>query len=298
MLLLLIAIYALQRQSALSPATVASPIEVSWSGGPTLIGYEIDQETLIPGEDTTLGLYWKDLSAQQEVRIGLKGRTGRVWSQSNTGSRGLGKEGAVQREERPIRVPTDMPPGMYRITLDVMDNGKALPIQREGLVPPIFPEKSLLLGPVFVGRGAPVSEGPVKVTTRREANLENKAAFLGYDLALGQQSLELTTYWKALAIIREDYAVLAHLLDYGEKVLSYQDLQPEGNPYPTTLWRPGEVVTVPFHFDLPAGFAPESHRIAIGLYTPDNFKRLSVIDAAGQPVTNTIFLSLTPASSQ
>ena len=294
-LVVLAAIFALQRPSLPPAAEASRPVEAAWLGGPALQGYDLNPPSLKPGEEIAITLYWKDLTPSQEVRTGLKGRTGKVWGQA-TSVQGVSTDGPQQKEVRQINVPADIPPGMYQITLEVLDGAEPLPLVQESLARPIFPEKTLLLGPVFVDRGEPVKEGQITASTRREVNLENQASLLGYDLTRGARSIDLITYWQALSVMREDYSIFAHLLDMGEKVLVYKDLQPEGNPYPTTLWRPGEVVTVPFHFDLPADFTPENHRIALGFYTPDNFQRLSVLDPTGQPVTNTIFLSLAPPS--
>ncbi|MDP2725941.1 MAG: hypothetical protein Q8P59_00215, partial [Dehalococcoidia bacterium] len=290
----LIGAYLAPRMDSPSQAVAPFRAEATWSGGPTLLGYDLNSATFRPGQSIGLVLYWSERPPSQEVRIGVKGRTGRVWSQGVSNPVPPQDERDAKRTYQ-ITLPKDIPPGMYQITLDILSNGKPLPILKEGLARPIFPEKSVLLGPVFIGRGEPVTEERVNVTTRRETNLENQVALLGYDLTVGARSLDLTTYWKTLSIMREDYAIFAHLLDLGDKVLVFNDLNPEGNPYATTLWRPGEVVTVPFHFDLPPDFQPESHRLRIGLYTPDNFHRLSVLDAAGQPVTNTIFLPLMPS---
>ncbi|HLB12313.1 MAG TPA: 6-pyruvoyl-tetrahydropterin synthase-related protein [Dehalococcoidia bacterium] len=281
-----------------SPNDAVFPVEAAWAGGPLLLGYDLKGPDLRPAQETSLTLYWRDPPAGQEVRIGLKGRTGVVWPMTGAAVQDLAKNGRLYKDARSINVPAEAPPGMYQITLDVLNGGKPLPIQKEGLARPVFPEKTLVLGPVLVGRGEPVGQGQVTIPNRREDNLDNQASFLGYGMALGARSLDLITYWKALSTMREDYAVLSHLLDPGEKVLAYKDLQPLGNPYPTTLWRPGELVTVPFHFDLPPDFVPEKHRVAIGLYTPDNFKRVPLLDPAGHPYTDTIYLALTPAQGK
>lgn len=290
----LAAAYLVQRPAPPPPSGAAFPVEATWRGGPTLLGYDLSPSPLEPGQDMDLALYWRGKPPDLELRIGLKGRTGQVWGQAVRERLGPEGEGPASKEMRRIRLPRDLPPGMYAIAVDIWDGGKPLPLQAERLARPIFPEKSLLLGPVFVGRGAPAREDQVTISTLRQANLGNQGAFLGYDLGLGGRALDLTTYWKALSIMREDYAILAHLLDATDKVLSYQDLQPEGNPYPTTLWRPGEVVEVPFHFDLPPGFTPEGANIALGFYTPDNFKRVPLLDPAGHPFTDTIYLALRP----
>ncbi|MDP2659884.1 MAG: hypothetical protein Q8R28_04060, partial [Dehalococcoidia bacterium] len=257
---------------------------------------DLSSTTLKPGQSADLTLHWGERPPGQDTRVGLKGHTGQVWAQSLATGDSTG-DARDSKQVTQLNLPLDVPPGMYRITLDVLDSGKPLPLQQESLARPIFPGKSLLLGPVLVTRGQAGAQVPVSaVSVRQEVDLEKRVALLGYSLEWKDRSLDLTTYWKVLSIFREDYAVFAHLVDLSDKALTKNDLQPWASPYPSTLWQPGDLVSIPFHFDLPAGFTPQDHRVNVGMYTPDNFQRLSILDPAGNPITNTIYLSLTPES--
>jgi len=279
-------------------AGAAFPVDAAWSGGPVLTGYSLNSATVRPGETLELTLFWKLPPQGLQVRLGLKGPADKTWGQKTVDGPAPGPDGGLTRDLQRFELPADLPPGQYRITMDVLNGGKPLPIQEEKLARAIFPEKSLLLGPVFVSRaeGEARAIAGARMYTGQVVELEGKAALLGYNADISGRSLVVTTYWTALSTMWEDYSVFAHLADRSDRALLMNDLQPWANPYPTTLWKEGDLVSVPFHFDLPADFAPEEHHINVGLYTPDNFHRLSVLDATGFPITNTISISLTAGS--
>jgi hypothetical protein len=272
------------------------PIEATWRGGARLLGYDLSARSLKAGQSLDLTLYWDQARApgQSLVRVALKGWNGQNWSEDDyLAARIVGR---VVQERHRLRLAKETPPGMYKIAVNLIDgkSGKPLPVAGERLARPIFPERQVLLGPVFVGRGAPLTVKQTRIQHPRRENLEGQVAFLGYNLEIGDRSLELTTFWQALTRMREDYSLFAHLMDMGGKVLTFRDIQPDATPYPTTLWRVGEVVAVPFHFDLPEGFSLNQHQLSTGLYRPYNWQRLAVLDQAGRPITDTLYLSLSP----
>ena len=113
--------------------------------------------------------------------------------------------------------------------------------------------------------------------------LGGRAKLLGYDLEQADRSLRLTLYWQGTAKMEADYQVFVHVLDpASEAIVAQRDAMPGGGAYPTTLWAEGEVVRdehVLSLADAPAG----RYRIALGLYHPQTWERLSP-DAEGEAV--------------
>ena len=54
------------------------------------------------------------------------------------------------------------------------------------------------------------------------------------------------------------------------------DAMPRGGTYPTTRWRPGEVVVDPYEIVLPEGLADGEYEIEVGLYVGETGQRLAV----------------------
>jgi len=62
---------------------------------------------------------------------------------------------------------------------------------------------------------------------------------------------------------------------------------PHGGTYPTSRWRPGEVVVDLYEIVLPEGASIEDHVIEVGLYLAETGQRLGVMvdgEAAGDAV--------------
>ncbi len=64
---------------------------------------------------------------------------------------------------------------------------------------------------------------------------------------------------------------------------------PRGGTYPTSRWRPGEVVTDPYEITLPADLPPGEYPIEVGLYIAETGQRLAVDGAV--PPTDAVRLT-------
>lgn len=53
---------------------------------------------------------------------------------------------------------------------------------------------------------------------------------------------------------------------------------PRGGAYPTSRWRPGEVVVDTFDIALPPDLPPGEYAIEVGLYIPETGQRLGVVN--------------------
>ncbi len=88
-------------------------------------------------------------------------------------------------------------------------------------------------------------------------------------------TLEVTLYWHSLAPMTMDYTVFVHVQSAGQMV-GQLDSQPCAGTYPTTRWRPGEVVMEQRRLPLPATGA---YGLYVGLYDLATMQRLPVTAA-------------------
>ena len=93
--------------------------------------------------------------------------------------------------------------------------------------------------------------------------------------------LRLGLQWETEQPISTHYKVFVHLLDSQDKVIAQQDAEPMADLAPTTAWKAGEIILDLHGLALPASVKPQSLRIAVGLYNPENSERLAVRDARG-----------------
>ncbi len=117
-----------------------------------------------------------------------------------------------------------------------------------------------------------------------EANFGNLVRLIGYDLDFGRAypggRLPLTLYWQASSHIPASYHVFTHLAsDSGP--LAQADGIPVCWRYPTELWRPGQIIADQHAILIPADIPPGNYPLQVGLYLPDTFERLDVLDIAG-----------------
>ena len=98
---------------------------------------------------------------------------------------------------------------------------------------------------------------------------------LGYDMQpaaalTGTDTLTdtVTLHWQVTGPLPGDYTTTVQLFDAAGSKLAQDDRRAGGDYYPTTLWKPGEVILDRHTLALPAGAQPT--RLLVGMYTgPD-----------------------------
>ena len=82
----------------------------------------------------------------------------------------------------------------------------------------------------------------------------------------GGSTLHLTLYWQALHVPDGDYAVVARLVDADGRTRVYrQNRHPVGGTYPTSRWRPGEIVADSYSLALPPHLPSGEYRAQVSI---------------------------------
>lgn len=127
-----------------------------------------------------------------------------------------------------------------------------------------------------------------------EANFGNLVRLIGYDLdtqrAYPGGRVPVTLYWQALAPLPASYQVFTHL-ESASGPVAQADGVPVCWSYPTDLWRPGQIIADQHAIPIPAGLPPGDYPLEVGLYLPDNFERLEILDEAGNPAGTSLTLA-------
>jgi hypothetical protein len=125
--------------------------------------------------------------------------------------------------------------------------------------------------------GYSINEPPSPEPLARPRTTSSRAA-LRQDEPGGVESgrrVGITLYWKSLRRLTEDYHISLRLLDDTGRVLAQQDGMPVQDAYPTSGWRPGEIIIDTHYLRVPLGTVPGDYALAIALYsasTPDGVK--------------------------
>lgn len=133
----------------------------------------------------------------------------------------------------------------------------------------------------------------VRLETRLDINFGDQFVLLGYDLpystVVAGEPLDLTLYWQAQKQQPTTYSSMAQLLDSRGNVISAQDNLHPGQ-YPTNLWQPWGYVTDPHSLPVSPDTPPGRYFLSVGLYEPDTWRRLPVVDSPYPEWTDAILI--------
>ncbi|MBN1991925.1 MAG: DUF2723 domain-containing protein [Anaerolineae bacterium] len=130
------------------------------------------------------------------------------------------------------------------------------------------PERWFLgaVGPLIRVGPAPLSALPEEVVPANQTAVP-EITLAGYGVSrvphtgAGPAPVRLALYWRAEAIISANLKVSARLLNQAGEIVTATDAAPVHFAYPTTAWRPGEIVSDVYDLTLPVDSPP-------GPYTP------------------------------
>lgn len=143
-----------------------------------------------------------------------------------------------------------------------------------------FPEGELgEPGDHFLPFSVPATAERVRTANAASAEFGGILGLAGYTVDAEDDHLLVTLAWRSLAGSPVDYTAFVHLIDSSGNLVAQSDRPPAG--YPTSDWRPGEIVIDPFHIDIPDGLPPGVYQLQTGFYDPANVARLGEAAALG-----------------
>jgi hypothetical protein len=175
------------------------------------------------------------------------------------------EEGIFVRGVNALHPPGTLPPGAYRLTVQLLD-GSGHPLG-----------EPFDLGEVTVAGRERLFEPPALDVTR-EVTFGETLRLWGYDFSQTDDTLALTIAWGAVDDPDRDYAYFVHVFDPAtEHIVAQLDTMPGGYTYPTTRWVAGEVVVEEVSLDLSA-IPPGTYHVALGWYDPETEDRLPAVE--------------------
>ena len=116
-------------------------------------------------------------------------------------------------------------------------------------------------------------------------DFDGKVDFLGYTLSQEGKNAELVTYWRVKDQLPSQVSQFTHILNVSGDIVTQADRL----MLTSQSLRVGDVVAQIQRLTLPENLGAGSYRIAIGLYTQPDGKRLPVLEN-GQPRGDRLFL--------
>ena len=271
---------------------ISQPLEADF-GRIALLGYELGQAPVQPGDRLYLMLFWQtlaDVGEDYSLTVTLVDKDGKAVGEEEFSplvrayptSRWLA--GEVWRGQYDFTVPVEAQPGRAWLQIGLTDaSGRPL-------------GKSVSLASLEVQATARVFTAP-ETRYPSGANLGDLVTLIGADLDRTTikpgETLHLTLYWQTWARIEKSYTVFTHLLDADSHIWAQQDGIPVSGARPTTGWVPGEVVRDEYRLIVDPQAPPGNYVIEVGLYDASDptMPRLAVLDRSGQPVDNRVLLA-------
>ncbi len=153
-----------------------------------------------------------------------------------------------------------------------LDGGKSVYLTRE--LPGVTTLGSLnAVGSLIRVDPEPVLAAP-EVGVAVQQPVTPRITLVGYNVARpphtgpGPAPVRLTLFWQAEAAIPADLKVSARLLDGAGEPIAVVDAAPVHFAYPTTTWRPGEIVSDVYDLRLPPGTPPGQYLPLVIWYDP------------------------------
>lgn len=245
-------------------------VEVNFGDKLRLSGFQWVHAEAPPGEQLQVEIRWQSTQAMQNdyfVTLTLRDEVGHLWglgskrlsdvdAETYWDQRGLERavliptsrwlvaETTVDAFELPVGAGT--PPGEYRVLVRVHPAAiwNGLPVRSDSKVSSGF---DYVLGPARVlPAPQPPSLEALDIDRLRRADFGVGIRLLGWDISATDarpgDRLDLSLFWEAKRSMQADYMARLWLIDelgqFGGEVYA----APAGNQYPTSQWRPGEIL--------------------------------------------------------
>ncbi len=277
------------------------PRELSVGDEVRFLGYDMSSESVEPGDNLRLTLYWEPQDRLEEdysafVHLDDLRPNYISWSLSEKANpadlpTSTWSPGFYVSDPHELPISAEIPPGLYmlRAGLYRSESGHRLAVlDQDGDVV----SDGVELSKVRVRRVEPVDLSGVELVG--PFRFGNRIRLFGYKLSdtgvTPGNYVRLVLYWKALTEMTESYTVFVHLVDEAGRTWAQADGLPLNGMYPTWAWLEGETVEdehlIPLEVDVPPG----TYDVAIGIYELESLRRLEVTTSAGAPLGDHIAL--------
>ncbi|MCQ3978208.1 MAG: hypothetical protein DPW09_32685, partial [Anaerolineae bacterium] len=294
---------------------VTHPLEANFAGQVKLLGYDLPQRRVQPGEGLPLTLYWQGLRWMGEDFVifeRLLDNEGMAWGGYDRRAKEnystlFWAPGEIVTDGFAVPVDAAAPSGVYHLSLGwyrrAGEQADSLAIINPATGQPTE-STAVMIGPIKVG-GPPsgITMASVAPQTEMNVTLGEQIKLLGFDLANQQMSqavpvttprllasspLYLTLYWQALAAPQTDYTVFAHIRNAAGETVAQKDSPPAGGVYPTSLWDAGEIIKDEISIPLEQ-IKPGQYEVVVGLYDFTTGERLPVAGVADGAIVLRLF---------
>jgi 4-amino-4-deoxy-L-arabinose transferase-like glycosyltransferase len=123
---------------------------------------------------------------------------------------------------------------------------------------------------------------PVENVPQPWARFQNGIELAAVSAEAIEEGLRVELQWHPTLSVTDDYTVFVHYMRDGQRI-GQGDGQPATGLFPTSRWRPGDLIHDPHVIELSTPSDTSLDYLLIGLYRPQDGQRLELLDDAGNP---------------
>jgi len=265
-----------------------------------VVGAEIQQDTVTPGETLWLTVYWEPLRhfrRDYSVFVHVLTPDGRVIGQVDTWP-GMGtlptrllRPGTVLPDRYPVLIRHDAPvPTVARVNVGLFDR------ESQQGIPTFDADGNQMDNLIGWIRVLPRERPSVTPAEPLDFRLGNAIVLDGFDLSSAQvrpgETVTVTLYWRATAPVNRSFTVFTHLEDDRRSVITQHDKTPLDGAWPTIAWEPGWPVVDRYQLPVPEDTPPGFYPLLVGMYTLEDGVRLPVSPVTDAVVDNAIRIAV------
>jgi hypothetical protein len=268
---------------------ISFPLSADFAGYVALLGYDLPQRRVQPGESFALTLYWqalRNIGADLIMFTRLVDANQKVWGGRDRLAREvystmLWAPQEIVTDPFTVQVDPNAPDGIYNVSvglyLPVGESSVSVPLRREGQLSDV---SHVTVGPIKIGKTPPgltLATAQPQVPVDQPFGDPTALRLLGYDLAHSSESdFKLRIYWQVEAPLNVDYTTFVHLRDGSGELVAQQDQPPLKGAYPTSLWDRGEIIADDIILSIPPGLTAGQYEVVVGMYNPGTGQRLAI----------------------
>jgi len=251
-------------------------------GDAVLVGYRISTDTPSPGERLLIGLEWKGAAGDAcRLRLELTGASAHLYPPAPLWAEAE-EPLLVPHQDVVLDLPSDIPPGIYVPHLSVTCDGRPVEARNAGGRAMGTPG----LAPVQVVGARPDEARLKPLAYYGPEHAPPVVALLGARARVRQDgdTVEVTLAWRSERQAPLNYMLSVRLISSSGEYLIARDLPPLYGGYPTSLWRPGELLTDRVLLPRPEGVDLAGAGLEIVLYDRQTLRAVGtahIADAVG-----------------
>jgi hypothetical protein len=233
----------------LMPYLHHNPEGVDFGGVARLAGYALSADALVPGDPLTVTLNWMDVAeGAYDVTVRLVSPAAVQYNVEPLAEASCNLQSPIS-DSVVLRLPDDLPRGVYLLQLHVFgpaeESSATAPLR--ALTPGGERRGTIYLRPVRVPRGPSLSPDASVLAPFGPAIRLHEATVA----QLGPDWMAAKLSWSTTRPVAANYGISLRLFDADGQLRVSRDTQPGYGFFPTSLWRPGELVTDQYVLALP-----------------------------------------------